>query len=215
MACWKNIRDRPRPPARKAGVRRLSLALILLSCSLTALSCAPSPSPVPRDHGRAHAPRPVVGSDDLEVRIHALINRERERHGLAPLAHDDRLSRIARSHSCDMARRGYFSHESPEGSDFSDRYREARYACSIQAGSTYYLGAENIALNNLYASVRTVKGTAYYEWSTAEEIARTTVQGWMGSAGHRKNILTPHWGREGIGVCIGPDGRVYITQNFC
>jgi uncharacterized protein YkwD len=37
----------------------------------------------------------------------------------------------------------------------------------------------------------------------------------MKSPGHRKNILTPHWGKEGIGITISPDGKEYVTQNFC
>jgi uncharacterized protein YkwD len=37
----------------------------------------------------------------------------------------------------------------------------------------------------------------------------------MGSSGHRRNILTRHFRREGIGVAIGKDGKVLITQNFC
>jgi len=214
MACWKNTRDCPGPPAFPVRVRRWSHAIVLLSCSLTALSCVPAAA-VTRDHGQTRPQRPEVSAASLEKKIHVLINQDRKKHGLAPLVRDDVLSRIARSHSCDMARRRYFSHESPEGGDFSDRYRQARYACSVQVGPTLYLGAENIALNNLYASVRRVNGTVYYEWSTVEEIARTTVQGWMDSTGHRKNILTPYWGKEGIGVCIAPDDRIYITQNFC
>jgi uncharacterized protein YkwD len=34
----------------------------------------------------------------------------------------------------------------------------------------------------------------------------------MNSSGHRKNILTPTYDREGIGVAISADGRVYITE---
>jgi uncharacterized protein YkwD len=37
----------------------------------------------------------------------------------------------------------------------------------------------------------------------------------MNSRGHRGNILTPHWGKEGIGIFIAPSDEVYITQNFC
>jgi len=37
----------------------------------------------------------------------------------------------------------------------------------------------------------------------------------MQSTGHRENILTPHWRRQGIGVGIDPDNRVLVTQNFC
>jgi uncharacterized protein YkwD len=72
--------------------------------------------------------------------------------------------------------------------------------------------AENIARGNLYA---TVNGVQHFDWSSEERIARTTVAGWMASPGHRANILTAHWQREGIGVVIAPDRKVYITQNFC
>jgi len=41
------------------------------------------------------------------------------------------------------------------------------------------------------------------------------VRGWMDSPGHRKNILTPHWRNEGVGVFLSPDEKVFITQNFC
>jgi uncharacterized protein YkwD len=60
-----------------------------------------------------------------------------------------------------------------------------------------------------------VNGIAHYDWNSEGKIAETTVQGWMNSRGHRKNILFSHWRSEGIGVAIAPDGKVYITQNFC
>ena len=61
----------------------------------------------------------------------------------------------------------------------------------------------------------TINGVAYYDWNSPEAIARQTVDGWMQSAGHRKNILSPQWKREGIGVEIAPDNRVLITQDSC
>ena len=48
-----------------------------------------------------------------------------------------------------------------------------------------------------------------------EEIAQSTVDGWMDSEDHRKNILTEKFDREGIGVVISDDDKVYITQNMC
>ena len=54
-----------------------------------------------------------------------------------------------------------------------------------------------------------------YDWNSMKEIAKSTVDGWMDSEGHRKNILTPRFDREGIGVVISPDDKVYITQNLC
>lgn len=114
-----------------------------------------------------------------------------------------------------MAQRDYFSHDSPEGHDFAYRYRRAGYSCEIRKGNTIYLGAENIFQNNRYSSVTTINGKAYYDWNSEAEIAETTVRGWMDSPGHRKNILTPHWEREGIGVHLSPANKIYITQNFC
>jgi len=158
-------------------------------------------------------PRIVVA--DLEQQIHRLINNERKQHGLHVIAWDDALARIARQHSRDMAMRSYFAHESPEGHDFSYRYRREGYRCAIPTGTTVHLGAENILQNNLYDSVVTVNGEAFYAWNSQVKIAETTVHGWMKSSGHRQNILRPYWNNEGIGVFIAPDGKVYITQNFC
>ena len=160
-------------------------------------------------------PQPKVEAASLEKKVHALINRERKKHGLPLLEWNDALAVIARRHSRDMAARGYFSHTSPEGRDFLYRYEQGRYRCEVAVGRTIHQGAENIAQNNLFDSMTIVNGVASYDWNSEDEIAETTVAGWMKSTGHRKNSLTPHWGREGIGVAITPEGKVYITQNFC
>lgn len=151
----------------------------------------------------------------LEKEIHSLINTERIKKGLALLSWNDDLSRAARKHSRDMAERSYFSHVSPDGNDFSDRYRREGYSCSIAVRETIYSGAENLYQNNLYDRVVFMNGRAHYDWNTMQEMAESTVQGWMNSPGHRKNILTPHWKSEGIGAAVSGDGKVYITQNFC
>jgi uncharacterized protein YkwD len=186
----------------------------LLFVSMLLPMCAPSPS-VRAIRGVEAKKQPPIKIAALEQQIHKLINKERRRQGLPPLSWDNALAAVARSHSRDMAKRNYFSHYSPEGRDFSFRYKEAGYQCALRVGSSLYLGAENILQNNLYDSVTTINGTAYYDWNTQEKIAETSVQGWMKSPGHRKNILTPQWRKEGIGVVIAPDDKVYITQNFC
>jgi uncharacterized protein YkwD len=176
------------------------------------LACAPPPRPALPPSVR---PQPRVEASSLERRIHQLINRERRKHGLSALEWNAVLARIARGHSRDMAQRDYFSHDSPEGNDFSFRYRAGGFTCAIREGSYLHGGAENIFQNNRYDSVTTVNGKAYYDWNTEDELAETTVRGWMCSPGHRKNILTPHWRTEGIGVHPGPTEKIYITQNFC
>jgi uncharacterized protein YkwD len=78
-----------------------------------------------------------------------------------------------------------------------------------------YTGAENIALSRLYNAMTTENGVQYYDWNTPDEIVRRTVEGWMNSPSHRKNILTPFWQQEGVGVVIDPANKIVITENFC
>ncbi len=206
-----------------AGNHRCRRAAVLITIIvITAVffsSCLPPQadhsSALPYSRKYAKGTQPKIRIPDLEARIHALINKERQKHGLSRLAWDDRLGRIARGHSRDMAERNYFSHDSPEGHDFSYRYSRGGYTCAVRGQGVIYTGGENIFQNNLSNSITTVNGVAYYDWNSEEEIAETTVEGWMNSTGHRKNILMPLWLRQGIGVFIAPDGKVYITQNFC
>lgn len=187
---------------------------LLIVLILLLLSCAPSPARI--DYGALKKrPQPKIDTAALEKQIHALINKERRKQGLSLLGWDDALSGIAQKHSRDMAARNYFDHYSPEGRDFSYRYERRGYQCAVRTGRTVHMGAENIALNHLYDSVTTINGKAYYDWNSQDKIAETTVRGWMASPGHRKNILTPYFNHEGIGVFIAPDDKVYITQNFC
>ena len=191
-------------------IKNICIALIVLPFLLF---CTPATPKI--DHTLTHRSQPKILASDLERQIHDLINKERRNHGLTPLAWDDALSGIAKMHSRDMAKRNYFSHDSPEGHDLSYRYKERGYSCAVRVDDVIYKGAENIFQNNLYDSITTVNGENFYDWNSSKKIAETTVQGWMRSTGHRKNILTPYWRREGIGVIFAPDDKVYITQNFC
>ncbi len=163
---------------------------------------------------------PSIDISSLETEIHNLINEERSNYGLRALSFDNKLSDIAREHSRDMAVNNFFEHYNLEGQDPTDRANSAGYRCYKDYGSYYTEGiAENIFQNNLYDSVS--YGVAivvpYYihDWNTQQEIAESTVSGWMGSPGHRQNILDFSYDKEGIGVAISSDDKVYITQDFC
>ena len=91
----------------------------------------------------------------------AAINDARLDRNRATLGWSAALERAAQGHADDMARRGYFSHTSPEGTELGARVAQTGYAAC--------LWAENIA-----------KG----QRSVAE-----VMTAWMGSAGHRRNIL--------------------------
>jgi uncharacterized protein YkwD len=205
--------------ARNDPVLALLLTGMLLLAGTAPLAFAENTASSGNAAGKAPAAsrgqKPSIDASALAKRIHTRINAERGRNGLSSLAWDDALSRIAAMHSRDMADRKYLSHDSPEGNGFPVRYRQAGYACGIRIGNVIHTGSENIALSHLYDSITTVNAIEYYHWISIDKIAEGVANGWMNSPGHRKNILTPHWKHEGIGVMIGPDDKVYVTQNFC
>lgn len=164
--------------------------------------------------------QPKFDISEMEQQIHRLINRERQSHGLAPLLWDEQLTLIARNHSLDMARHHFFSHTNLQGEDATARGRHLGWNRKKQVGPTTWLTglAENIFLNHLYDQViRTVQdGIAIdqeYVWNPQEKIAHSTVRSWMDSPSHRKNILSPLYDRQGIGIAI-LEGEVLITQDL-
>ena len=159
-------------------------------------------------------PQPEIRIPDLEKGMHELIDVQRKANDQEALAWDDELSKIARAHSEDMAKRKYFKHIDPEGLTPMKRAEAAGYkVCQLMG--------ENIFQNNLYSKVieekrrKTTKKT--YDWNSPETIVSSTIKSWMDSEEHRQNILNKNYTREGIGVAIADDddGKVYITQMLC
>jgi len=52
-----------------------------------------------------------------------------------------------------------------------------------------------------------------FEWQTKKELENETIQGWMNSPGHRKNILTAEYDETGVGVAY-VNGYIIATQIF-
>ena len=157
-----------------------------------------------------------VNTSQLEKRIHELVNKEREKYNISSLEWDEKLASIARKHSQDMALNNYFSHINLKGEDPTARALKEGYSCYKDYGAYYTEGiAENIFLNNICSSITYISLIPIYDYNNLEEIAQSTVEGWMESLGHRSNILNINFDREGIGVAISSDGKVYITQDFC
>jgi uncharacterized protein YkwD len=77
---------------------------------------------------------PAAGQEDLRQTFLQLINTERERLGLQPLALDPDLARAAQAHADDMAARGYAGFSSPEGRTTEDWAREAGYKFQMITG---------------------------------------------------------------------------------
>ena len=174
-----------------------------------------TPLPAVAEGSGAVYPYPI-SIPALEQQVHERINQQRMDHGLGSLSFDPALADIARKHSEDMAARHFFSHTNPAGQNPTARGAAAGYLCRKNYGSYYTYGiAENLFQNNLYSAATFYSNReTVYHWNTMEDIAQVTVGGWMNSSGHRENILTPTYDREGIGIAIASE-KVYITENFC
>jgi len=141
-----------------------------------------------------------------EIEVHRLINLEREKYGLQTLEYDEKLASVAKLHSIDMADDEYFAHETPEGLTPTDRASKSDYTCQYQIGNLIYSGIGE----NLYM----VQGPTVSITYTPQSIAESAVSGWMDSPGHKKNILTSNFSKEGIGVSIS-EFTIHVTENFC
>jgi uncharacterized protein YkwD len=118
----------------------------------------------------------------------ALTNAERERAGLPRFTLSPFLMRAAQLHADQMASLGQMAHVLP-GARYPDP--EDRLAA---VGYRWQAYAENVA---------------YGPGSPASAITS-----WMGSSGHRANILNPGLKELGTAIAHGSDGRPYYVQVF-
>lgn len=109
----------------------------------------------------------------------AAINAERAAQNRAPLIYDATLEAAASAHAQDMARKEFFSHTGSDGSDIGQRL--------TRAGYRYCFGAENIA--------------------SGQRSLDEVMAAWMGSRGHRRNIL--HRNAQAVGLAR-TDGNIWV-----
>lgn len=114
-----------------------------------------------------------------------MVNEERKAEGLKPYVVDQTLVEVARLHSSDMLRHGYFSHLTPEGETPADR--------ALEGGVIFRKVGENIAYS---------------------PDVRMAHEGLMNSPTHRANILSPEFTRIGIGIQNAGARGIMFTQNF-
>lgn len=121
-----------------------------------------------------------------EAEVIRLVNIQRSKNGLQPLAANWQVGRVARYKSQDMINKHYFSHTSPTyGSPFN---------MMETFGIKFSAAGENIAMGQ----------------RTPAEV----VNAWMNSPGHRANILNPSYTQLGVGLAKDSNGTCYWTQMF-
>ncbi len=118
-----------------------------------------------------------------------LANNDRDEEGLATLTISPVLVEAAQAKADDMAKKGYFAHNSPEGLTSWHWFAKAGYSFS-------YAG-ENLAVN----------------FSDSEDVERA----WMKSPTHRANIMNGKFTEIGIATAVGEyEGKetVFVVQMF-
>ena len=120
--------------------------------------------------------RPAGVTSVLEQDVLANVNLLRRQHGLGALRLSSKLTAAARSHSTEMAQRGYFSHDSANGASFDKRI--ARFYSL--GGKRYWSVGENLL------------------WSSPDVSASGALDMWLNSPEHKKILLTARWREIGL-----------------
>ena len=152
---------------------------------LVAVAAGASPASAATVCASADGPTATTSTVALANAALCLVNQERTSRGLRPLKSNRRLAKAAGAHARDMCVRGYFSHDSANGSSFADRIRKAGY---VPRNAFPSLG-EDLA------------------WGSGPlGTPREIVESWMNSPGHRANILNPRFREAGMAVAFGDPG---------
>jgi uncharacterized protein YkwD len=119
----------------------------------------------------------VAAQDRLEPPLLVELNRVRRAHGVGPLRVSSSLSRAAHLHAATMGARGFFGHDSADGTSFDRRIAQFYPA---RPARTWIVG-ENLL------------------WAT-DVSAREAVRMWMRSPAHRANVLSGRFREIGLGA---------------
>jgi uncharacterized protein YkwD len=128
---------------------------------------------------------PTKPASGVAGQILTLVNAQRAKAGCKAVTLDPRLTAAAAGHAQDMATNDYFSHTSRDGRTFVDRIRAAGYPIPR---------SENIA--------------------AGQPTVTAVMDAWMGSAGHRANILDCSAVAMGAASAQGGTYGIYWVQDF-
>lgn len=153
------------------------------------------------------------------------VNYVRCRKGLPSLSlAPGKLTRVAEGHSAWMAATGQMSHQggTRTGRTLTDRVRRAGLSPDTYAENLAYLPRYRFGGSRFRVSDRStctfesLDGRAISAHSY-QSLARTVVDMWMDSPGHRRNLLSPTQREMVAAARLSPDdycGRFYVTQIF-
>ena len=156
------------------------------SSSAASASSAPATS--------AAAAQGELSSEEMELALLRLINREREDNGVFPLGLEDSMQWAARMRAPEVM--VSLSHTRTDGTPYYTAFEEAGF---VYAGKWH---GENVA------SMYFPAGTC-----TAEEAAEKMFESLKSSSGHYQNMLSANFAQVGIGIFVQQEGdTVYISS---
>lgn len=164
-----------------------ALALLAATSGCRPATVAPAAPTAPDLAGAANSDLASIERDVVRW-----TNVQRLSRGLDPLAWNDVLARVARDHSAEMVRLGYFGHESPVAGRRTPLQR-------VQGAG--------------FRPRSLVVGENVSRVSERPNVARAIVDLWMESEGHRRNILRARFRHVGVGVVVHGN-LFYTTQVF-
>jgi uncharacterized protein YkwD len=202
---------------------RSLVAIMILSVAVLQTNAALAACPKP-DYSAAYLkaiPTKGINQSLFSEALNLEAGYARCKRGKKILAQAKGLTKVAASHSSWMARTKKLDHKGAQG--FKARMRSS--------GVTFKTAAENIAAFDRYQFPKgqfRVKNAAACRFETSggniipqhsyASLARAVVTGWMGSPGHRKNLMNGRIKLTGGGIAFdrtAPNcGRFFITQNY-
>ena len=167
--------------------------MLVALAALLVVAVAPSP-------GSARPSGSTAPVAQLQGALLGQINAFRTAHGLVRLKISPALSNVADGHSSQMARLGFFSHNSANGQSFSQRIAQAY---SPRGFRSWTVG-ENLV------------------WGGPDIGAARAFRLWLSSAPHRANLLNARWREIGLGAVhstsapgvYGGGAATIITADF-
>jgi uncharacterized protein YkwD len=176
------------------GMSRIALAvailLVMTGLSAATVSAAPAPKAL-------SASITVTSTTTAELQMFQLLNSDRTAPAQAAesgpnarrLTWDSKLAGVARARAKQLAKGAAFQHVNADGSQPWDRLNKA--------GIQWVSMGENLAMDQSVAHAE----AAFMNEAKFQD-------------NHRGNIVSKSFTQVGIGIAVGQDGTLYITEEF-
>ena len=170
----------------------LAVAMLVVMVGLSANKATAAPAPK-----AVSASIAVTSNASAELEMFQLLNNDRTAPAQAaeagphaqPLTWDPKLAAVARARAQELANGAAFQHVAADGSQPWDRLN--------QAGIQWVGMGENLAMAPSVAQAE----AAFMNEAKFQD-------------NHRGNIVNKTFSSVGIGIAVGPDGTIYITEEF-